>query len=109
MPGGPRKQTLARSSIQASWARCKTRGGSAEACALQSKSSSVFSADLIAAEGEPGETTYVIVDGEVNVVGGDRTLAVRSAGNVIGEMAVIQPPSRRVATGKVRCPGARDP
>jgi CRP/FNR family cyclic AMP-dependent transcriptional regulator len=31
----------------------------------------------------------VFVDGEVDVVGGDRTLAVRGAGDVIGEMAVI--------------------
>ncbi len=32
--------------------------------------------------------TYVIVDGEVGVVW-DRTLAVRGAGDVIGEMSVI--------------------
>ena len=44
MPGGPKKQTLARSSIQASWARCSTSGFSALGCAVQSKSSSVFSA-----------------------------------------------------------------
>jgi HEAT repeat protein len=45
--------------------------------------------DLIAAEGEPGETTYVIVEGEVDVVADGRTLAVRSSGEVIGEMSVI--------------------
>ena len=45
--------------------------------------------DLIAAEGEPGDTTYVIVDGEVDVIAGNRTLAVRAAGDVIGEMSVI--------------------
>jgi HEAT repeat protein len=45
--------------------------------------------DLIAAEGEPGDTAYVIVDGEVDVVAGARTLAVRSSGEVIGEMSVI--------------------
>ena len=45
--------------------------------------------DMIAAEGEPGDTTYVIVDGEVDVVAGNRTLAVRGAGDVIGEMSVI--------------------
>jgi len=45
--------------------------------------------DLIAAEGELGDTTYVIVEGEVDVVAGDRTLAVRGAGDVIGEMSVI--------------------
>jgi HEAT repeat protein len=45
--------------------------------------------DLIAAEGEPGDTTYVIVDGEVDVVAGGRTLAVRGSGDVIGEMSVI--------------------
>jgi AAA family ATP:ADP antiporter len=45
--------------------------------------------DLIAAEGEPGDTTYVIVDGEVDVVSGDRMLAIRGTGDVIGEMSVI--------------------
>ena len=45
--------------------------------------------DLIAAEGEPGDTTYVIVDGEVDVVAGERILAVRGTGDVIGEMSVI--------------------
>jgi HEAT repeat protein len=45
--------------------------------------------DLIAAEGEPGETTYVIVDGDVDVTADGRTLAVRGSGDVIGEMSVI--------------------
>src|ERR671919_692050 len=45
--------------------------------------------DLIAAEGELGDTTYVILDGEVDVVAGGRMLAVRGTGDVIGEMSVI--------------------
>jgi HEAT repeat protein len=45
--------------------------------------------DLIAAEGEPGDTTYVIVEGEADVIAGDRSLAVRGPGEVIGEMSVI--------------------
>ena len=45
--------------------------------------------DLIAAEGELGDTAYIIVDGEVDVVSGERTLAVRRSGEVIGEMSVI--------------------
>jgi ATP:ADP antiporter, AAA family len=45
--------------------------------------------ELIAAEGEPGGTTYVIVDGVVDVVAGERSLAVRGTGDVIGEMSVI--------------------
>lgn len=45
--------------------------------------------ELIAAEGEPGETTFVIVDGSVDVVADGRTLAVRVSGEVIGEMSVI--------------------
>ena len=45
--------------------------------------------ELIAAEGEPGETTFVIVDGNVDVVADGRTLAVRVSGDVIGEMSVI--------------------
>ena len=45
--------------------------------------------DLIAEQGEPGETTYVIVEGDVDVVADGRTLAVRGSGDVIGEMSVI--------------------
>jgi HEAT repeat protein len=45
--------------------------------------------DLIAAEGDPGDTTYVILDGDVDVVADGRTLAIRGSGDVIGEMAVI--------------------
>jgi HEAT repeat protein len=45
--------------------------------------------DLIAAEGEPGETTYVIVEGHVDVIVNGRTLAVRGGGDIIGEMSVI--------------------
>jgi len=45
--------------------------------------------ELIAAEGEPGETTFVIVAGNVEVVAEGATLAVRVSGDVIGEMSVI--------------------
>ena len=38
---------------------------------------------------ESGDTTYVVVDGEVDVVADGRTLAVRGKGDVIGEMSVI--------------------
>jgi hypothetical protein len=42
VPGGPKKQTLLCSVIQASWARCKISGFSAPGWALKSKSSSVL-------------------------------------------------------------------
>jgi HEAT repeat protein len=51
----------------------------------------VFSdGEMLAARGEPGDTMYVIVDGEVQVLGADeQELAVRGPGEFIGEMAVI--------------------
>jgi HEAT repeat protein/predicted MFS family arabinose efflux permease len=46
--------------------------------------------EMLAAVGEPGDTMYVIVDGEVQVLGGDeQELAVFGPGDFIGEMAVI--------------------
>ena len=63
----------------------------------------------IAEQGESGDEMYVIALGEVAVVaraeGIDRTLAVRSTGEVIGEMAVITSRPRMaslVARGDVR-------
>ncbi|HVD26754.1 MAG TPA: HEAT repeat domain-containing protein [Gaiellaceae bacterium] len=51
----------------------------------------VFSGgDVLAERSDPGDTMYVVVDGEVRVLGGgDQELAVRGPGDVIGEMAVI--------------------
>jgi HEAT repeat protein len=51
----------------------------------------VFSeGEMLAIRGEPGDTLYVIVDGEVQVLGADeQELAVRRPGDFIGEMAVI--------------------
>jgi HEAT repeat protein len=67
----------------------------------------VFSAgDVIAERGEPGDTTYILVEGKVRVVGPrDEELAVRGPGEVIGEMAVISSRPRvasLVATTDVR-------
>lgn len=66
--------------------------------------------DTIAEQGESGDEMYAIALGEVAVVareaeGMDRTLAVRSTGEVIGEMAVITSRPRMaslVARGDVR-------
>jgi CRP-like cAMP-binding protein len=46
--------------------------------------------EMLAVAGEPGDTMYVIVDGEVQVLGTDeQELTVRGPGDFIGEMAVI--------------------
>ena len=62
--------------------------------------------ELLAVRGEPGDTLYVIVDGQVQVLGADeRELAVRGPGDVIGEMAVISSKPRvasLVAMSEVR-------
>src|SRR5215211_4468636 len=62
--------------------------------------------ELLAVRGEPGDTLYVIIDGEVQVLGADeRELAVRGPGDFIGEMAVISSKPRAaslLATSDVR-------
>jgi len=65
--------------------------------------------DAIAGQGETGDQMHVIVSGHVLVVvdesGATRTLAVRTEGDVIGEMAVITSRPRMaglVARGPVR-------
>ena len=67
----------------------------------------VFSeGELLAVRGEPGDTLYVIIDGQVQVLGaGEQELAVRGPGDVIGEMAVISSKPRAaslLATSDVR-------
>jgi CRP-like cAMP-binding protein len=74
----------------------------------------VFSeGDTLAAEGEFGDTMYVIVEGAVRVVAGDRKeLAVLGPGDVIGEMAVISSRPRMaslLARSKVRVLEIRKP
>src|SRR5215211_6388641 len=62
--------------------------------------------ELLAVRGEPGDTLYVIIDGQVQVLGADeQELAVRGPGDVIGEMAVISSKPRAaslLATSDVR-------
>jgi HEAT repeat protein len=67
-------------------------------------------ADTIAEQGEPGDEMHIIVEGYVMVIlkepdGHRRVLAVRSAGDVIGEMAVLTSAPRMAslaAKGSVR-------
>ncbi len=66
--------------------------------------------DTMAEQGEPGDAMHIIVSGEVSVVvrradGDERVVAVRSAGDVVGEMAVITSRPRiatLIARGQVR-------
>jgi len=62
--------------------------------------------EILAERGESGDTMYVIVDGEVQVVGPDgQELAVRRVGDFIGEMAVISSQPRAaslIATSPLR-------
>lgn len=50
--------------------------------------------EVLMREGEPGDTMYVIVDGALEVVKGrgnqEHRLAVRSRGEVVGEMALVE-------------------
>ena len=65
--------------------------------------------DSIAEQGDPGDAMHIIVSGDVSVVvrgdEGERVVAVRSAGDVVGEMAVVTNEPRiagLVARGDVR-------
>ncbi|HVF06985.1 MAG TPA: Npt1/Npt2 family nucleotide transporter [Actinomycetota bacterium] len=69
--------------------------------------------DTIAEQGDPGDAMHIIVSGDVSVVahdgrdgpGDQRVVAVRSSGDVVGEMAVITNEPRiagLVARGDVR-------
>ncbi len=58
--------------------------------------------ERIAARGDPGDVMHVIVDGSVDVVAGDaRVLATRAAGDVVGEMALLDAEPRSASVTAV--------
>jgi signal transduction histidine kinase len=63
--------------------------------------------EVLFSQGDPGDTAYVITGGEVEIVrmSGSREtlLALRGAGDVIGEMALLQA-QPRIATVRARTP-----
>jgi CRP/FNR family cyclic AMP-dependent transcriptional regulator len=60
-----------------------------------SQNTETFSAgETVFAEGDFGDTMYVVLRGRVQVRVGDRTLEVAGPGTVIGEMALINLSSR---------------
>lgn len=78
--------------------------------ATMSEERTYLDGEILAAEGDAGEDLFIVVDGEIRVVRGEGSgaeieLARRSAGDVVGEMAIITHEPRfasLVATGSVR-------
>ena len=46
--------------------------------------------DVIFRQGEPGDLMYVIIDGEIDVLVGERVVEHMSSGDILGEMALIE-------------------
>lgn len=44
---------------------------------------------VVFCEGEPGDYMYVVLEGEVDLIAGDRVLEAARAGAILGEMAII--------------------
>lgn len=80
-------------------------GGSAEAAtALFSKSTPkiINSGELIIQQGDGANSIFFIVSGSFEVVVDNRVVALRKAGNHVGEMALIDATARRSATVRAR-------
>ncbi|RPI32519.1 MAG: histidine kinase [Chloroflexota bacterium] len=64
--------------------------------------------DLLFSEGSPGDKAYIIKEGEIEITrfsgGKNVLLAVRKAGEVIGEVALLEA-VHRIATGRARTEG----
>jgi CRP/FNR family cyclic AMP-dependent transcriptional regulator len=52
------------------------------------------SGDVIYSKGEPADTLYVIVVGEVELSVHDRSLGIEGEGSIIGEMALLESATR---------------
>src|SRR5918911_4873637 len=67
---------------------------------------SVDSGELIFEEGSPGDALYVILDGELEVAkrqdGQDVVLAVRRAGELVGEMSLLEQAPRSASVRTLR-------
>lgn len=60
--------------------------------------------EVIFREGDAGETMYVVIEGEVDVVHKDHLIESIGAGSVFGEMALIDhEPRSATATAKTDC------
>jgi CRP-like cAMP-binding protein len=56
------------------------------------------------AQGEPREVMYVVLEGELDLQRGGRTIETASAGAIVGEMAMIdKAPRSATAIAKTRC------
>lgn len=64
----------------------------------------VSAGEVIFREGDAGDSMYVVIDGEVDVVTANNLLETVTSGSVIGEMALIdQEPRSATATAKTDC------
>ena len=51
--------------------------------------------------GDPGDTMYVVIDGEIEIVLGDRVVDTSGPGGLVGEMSLIEA-SPRMATVRAK-------
>jgi CRP/FNR family cyclic AMP-dependent transcriptional regulator len=59
---------------------------------------------IIFKEGDPGKVMYAIIEGEVEILIGNKVVDTVSAGNILGEMALIDTsPRSATAVSKTGC------
>lgn len=58
----------------------------------------------IFSQGEPGDTMYVVIEGEVDLLVNDQLVETLVAGGVLGEMALLEPaPRSATAIARTAC------
>lgn len=53
-------------------------------------------------EGDPGDCLYIVVEGELRVSSGDRTLVLLGPGKIVGELALLDPEPRSASVAASR-------
>lgn len=80
--------------LRRSWLMCKLTARELRAVAEVAEVRDYKAGRVLFRENTPGDELFIVLDGEVTVTRGGKALAVCRAGDLVGEIALLDPPAR---------------